>query len=142
MNLKALLLAPAVVLGVSAAAPARACDNCEAKHAKATATPAKHQPVATADVGAAKKAKTVEITVTSDGFVPAEVAVKHGQPVKLVVTRKVERTCATEIVMKDFGVNQPLPLNKAVTVTVTPKEAGEYRFACGMDMIAGVLKVD
>ena len=95
-------------------------------------------------LGAASAAptQTVQVAVTSDGFVPAEVTVKHGQPVKLVVTRKVERTCATEIVMKDFGVNQPLPLNKPVTVTVTPKEAGEYRFACGMDMVAGVLKVN
>ena len=94
-------------------------------------------------LGAASAApsQTVEIAVTSEGFVPAEVTVKHGQPVKLVVTRKVERTCATEIVMKDFGVNQPLPLNQPVTVTLTPKKAGEHRFACGMDMIAGVLKV-
>ncbi len=84
--------------------------------------------------------QVVNITVTKDGFVPQQVTVQKGRPVKLVVTRKVERTCATEIVMKDFGVNQPLPLEKAVTVTVTPTNAGDYRFACGMDMIAGVLK--
>jgi plastocyanin domain-containing protein len=114
MNLTALLLAPAVLLGASAAA-----------------APA-----------AAKRAPAVEIAVTSDGFVPAEVTVRRGQPVKLVVTRKVERTCATEIVMKDFGIDQPLPLNEPVTVTVTPKRPGEYRFACGMDMVAGVLKVE
>jgi len=58
-----------------------------------------------------------------------------------VVTRQVERTCAPEIVMKDLGVNQPLPLGKPVTITVTPKKPGAYRFACGMDMIAGVLNV-
>ncbi len=95
-----------------------------------------------ADKASAKGAQVVEVTVTKDGFVPATVNVKRGTPVKLVVTRKVERTCATEIVMKDFGVNQPLPLEKAVTVQVTPNKAGEYRYACGMDMIAGVLKVE
>jgi plastocyanin domain-containing protein len=89
-----------------------------------------------------KKSPIVEIAVTSDGFVPAEVTVKRGEAVKLVVTRQVERTCATEIVMKDFGINQPLPLGKPVTITVTPRKAGEYRYACGMDMVAGVLKVD
>jgi plastocyanin domain-containing protein len=62
--------------------------------------------------------------------------------VKLVVTRKVERTCATDIVMKDFGVNQPLPLEKAVTVTITPKKAGQYRFACAHGHISGVLQVN
>lgn len=90
---------------------------------------------------AAADPQVVEIAVTRDGFVPATVTVKSGKPVKLVVTRKVERTCATEIVMKDFNVNQPLPLNQPVTVVVTPKKPGQYRYACGMDMIAGVLKV-
>jgi len=88
-----------------------------------------------------RNAQVVELTVTSKGFEPSVVTVKAGKPVKLVVTRKTERTCATEIVMKDFGVNQPLPFEKPVTVVVTPKGPGQYRYACGMDMIAGVLKV-
>jgi plastocyanin domain-containing protein len=87
-------------------------------------------------------AQTIVINITSDGFVPADVKAKAGQSLKLIVTRQVERTCATEIVMKDLGVNQPLPLGKPVTITVTPKKAGAYRFACGMDMIAGVLNVE
>jgi plastocyanin domain-containing protein len=68
--------------------------------------------------------------------------VKAGRPVKLVVTRKTERTCATEIVVKEYGVNQPLPLDKAVEVTFTPTRPGTVRYACGMDMIAGVLTVE
>jgi plastocyanin domain-containing protein len=110
-----LLAAPAIVLGIALAIPAAAD---------------------------AKTARTVEITVTKDGFVPAEVKVPRGQPVKLVITRKVDRTCATEIVMKDFGVNQQLPLNKPVTVALEAAKPGTYRYACGMDMIAGALKVE
>ncbi len=86
--------------------------------------------------------QVVQLTVTKDGFVPSQVTVKAGKPVKLVVTRRTERTCATEIVMKDFGVKEALPLEKPVTVNITPKKAGDYRYACGMDMIAGVLKVE
>lgn len=89
---------------------------------------------------AANNSQTVSIAVTQDGFVPAQVSVKVGQPVKLVVTRQVEVTCATSLVMKDFGINQELPLNKAVTVTVTPKKAGEYRFACPHGHLSGVVK--
>jgi plastocyanin domain-containing protein len=85
--------------------------------------------------------QVVELAVTSKGFEQSTVTVKSGKPVKLVVTRKTERTCATEIVMKDFGVNQPLPLKKPVTVVVTPKGPGTYRYACGMNMIAGTFKV-
>ena len=84
----------------------------------------------------------VAMQVTSEGFVPAQVKVKAGQPVKLVVTRKTEMTCAKEIVIKDFGINQPLPLNQPVEITFTPTKAGKFRYACGMDMITGVIIVE
>jgi len=73
------------------------------------------------------------------GFVPAKAQLKVGEPVTLVVTRKVERTCATEVVIRDYGVRQPLPLGAPVEVTLTPRKAGAIRFACAMDMIAGEL---
>ena len=103
--------------------------------------------LAAASAAAPRSAKTqgaqvVAIEVTGKGFVPDRAAVKAGRPVTLVVTRKTERTCATEIVVKDYGVNQPLPLGQAVEVTFTPKKAGPVRYACGMDMIAGVLNVE
>jgi plastocyanin domain-containing protein len=86
--------------------------------------------------------QVVTIEVTAEGFVPAQVKVKAGQPVKLVVTRKTDRTCAKEIVIKDFGVNKPLPLNQPVEITFTPTRPGQVRYACGMDMIAGVILVE
>jgi plastocyanin domain-containing protein len=77
--------------------------------------------------------------VTSDGFVPARAKVKVGQPVTLRVTRKVDRTCATDIVIKDYDINKPLPNGQTVEVTFTPAKAGSIRFACPMDMISGEL---
>jgi plastocyanin domain-containing protein len=82
-------------------------------------------------------AGAIAITVTENGFEPAEITVPRGEPVTLVVTRRTEKTCATEFVMKSHGINQPLPMNQAVTIAFTPTEPGELRFACGMDMIAG-----
>ena len=79
----------------------------------------------------------VAIQVTEDGFVPAEVTVPAGKPVTLVVTRKTDRTCATELVMAAKGIRQTLPLGKAVEVKFTPDSAGVLRYACGMDMITG-----
>lgn len=84
----------------------------------------------------------VNLTVTKKGFEPASVRVQAGRPVRLVVTRTAERTCATEIVLKDYGIKQALPLNKAVEVRFTPKKAGSIRYACAMDMIAGNLVVE
>jgi plastocyanin domain-containing protein len=86
--------------------------------------------------------QSFELQVTGDGFVPANIRVKKGQLVRLVVTRKTERTCATEIVIRDQGINQKLPLNKPVTVEFTPVKSGQLRYACGMDMISGVIVVE
>jgi plastocyanin domain-containing protein len=91
---------------------------------------------------ATPKPKEVQVTVTSAGFEPAEIKAKKGEPLRLVITRKTEKTCATEVVIKDLGVNQKLPLNEAVTVDITPKKDGQLRYACSMDMIAGVITVE
>jgi plastocyanin domain-containing protein len=87
------------------------------------------------------KEQRVHISVTRNGFEPAQVKLKTGQPVRLVVTRKTDRTCATEIVLKEYGIKKDLPLNKAVEVVFTPRKPGSLRYACGMDMIAGQLVV-
>ena len=51
-------------------------------------------------------------------------------------------TCATDIVIDDYGIKTALPLNKPVTVTFTPKKAGDLAYGCAMGkMIGGVLKV-
>lgn len=84
-------------------------------------------------------ANRIAITVTDDGFVPSHARVHVGQPVTLVVTRKVERTCATDIVIKDYGVNKALPQNQPVEVTFTPTTPGPIRYACAMNMVAGEL---
>lgn len=83
----------------------------------------------------------VSVEVTQQGFVPKDIPAKVGQAVTLVVTRKTDLTCAKQIVFADLGVQKALPLNQAVEITVTPTKAGDLRFACGMDMIAGKLVV-
>jgi plastocyanin domain-containing protein len=126
MNTKTWITLAAVALGAPSIVLAQSHDHAMQDHS-----------------GHAKKAvKTVEIAVTSDGFTPADVKLKAGETVKLVVTRKTDRTCAKEIVIRDLGVNQPLPLDKPVAVEITPKKPGKVRYACAMDMIAGTLTVE
>ncbi len=85
--------------------------------------------------------RTVQVAVTDEGFVPSKVKAMKGEKVRLVVTRKTDHTCAKEIVIKDAGIHQALPLDRAVTVEFTPKKSGEIRYACGMDMSSGVVLV-
>ena len=85
--------------------------------------------------------KTIELSVTDKGFEPANITVKKGEPVHLLVTRKTDSTCAKAIDIKDLGIKKDLPLDKAVAIDFTPKQTGEIHYVCGMGMIGGVLLV-
>lgn len=89
-----------------------------------------------------KAVREVAIAVTDRGFEPARVAVKKGERLKLVVTRKVEQTCATAISIPDYGVRKELPLGKPVAIVFTPKKSGEVKYTCGMGMVGGVIAVE
>ena len=84
----------------------------------------------------------IAIRVTERGFEPAEIKVASGQPVRLLVTRQTDRTCAKEFVLAEQNIRKNLPLNQPVEITFTPSSAGELRYACGMDMISGKIIVE
>lgn len=85
----------------------------------------------------------IEMTVTEAGFVPDTIAAKADQPLTLAITRKHERTCATEIIFAGQEGKTDLPLNKTVEVVYTPKKSGPIKFGCAMGMmIGGVINVD
>lgn len=104
-------------------------------------TPAPSKATGIAEGTLKNGVRTVEMEVTGEGFVPARIKVQKGEKVRLLVTRKTDRTCATEIVVKDQGINVPLPLNKQVTVNLVAKASGEIHYACGMGHIRGVIFV-
>jgi plastocyanin len=109
--------------------------------ASAATAPAPTPPMA-APVGDQATGGVVEMSVTDSGFEPDEVPVKKGQPVKLVITRKTDATCAKDIVIPEQGIRQALPLNKPVEVTFTPTKSGELKYGCAMNqMVGGVLVV-
>jgi plastocyanin domain-containing protein len=101
------------------------------------------QPAAPAVAKSEGGKQVVELAVTSNGFEPTPVKVKAGQPVELRITRKTDKTCATDIVMKEYDINQKLPLDQTVAVSFTPTKGGELKYGCAMDqMVAGVLLVE
>jgi plastocyanin domain-containing protein len=86
-------------------------------------------------------AQRVKIAVTGRGFEPAVVRVQAGRPVILLVTRRTARTCATEFVLRDYGIHARLPLGETVPIAFTPRRPGELHYACAMDMIKGTIVV-
>jgi len=83
------------------------------------------KPSAAAGAAPAAAGKKVSVKVTDDGFQPREIRLKKGQPATLEFTRVTDATCITELDIPAEGVKEfALPLNKTVSLTVTPKKAG------------------
>ena len=122
-----------VLLAVLVALPA-ACS-------KKAATAAGDKPAAAAPAASGR----LEIAVTENGFEPGHVKVKAGQAVTLAFTRKTDKTCATEVVFQPGDgttVKKELPLDQTVEIPVTFPKAGEIKYACGMDMVSGIVSVE
>lgn len=90
------------------------------------------------------KPRRIDIAVSASGFEPAKIEVEKDEPVVLVFTRKTEETCAKQVIVhvnaKDT-MKKDLPLNKPVEVAVTFTKSGELAYACGMNMVTGVISV-
>lgn len=75
------------------------------------------------------------------GYKPDEIALRKGVPVRLRFVRFDSGACASELLMPDFKVKQKLvPLAETV-VDLTPTQAGEFEFTCGMKMMRGWIQV-
>jgi P-type Cu+ transporter len=93
-----------------------------------------------------KRANTVagvqEITVRVEGtYQPDHITVQAGVPVRLTFDRQETAGCSDRVVFPDFQINRELPAFQKTTVEFTPDKAGEYSFACGMNMYRGHLTV-
>jgi plastocyanin domain-containing protein len=90
---------------------------------------------------AKEKKQEISISVTENGFEPAEVIVNANSPVILKVTRKTDSTCAKEISISSKHIKKDLPLNKMVSIDLGILKNGKIRFACGMDMLSGEIVI-
>jgi plastocyanin domain-containing protein len=85
-------------------------------------------------------AQEVRITVKG-GYSPDVIVVKQGAPVRLEFYRDETSSCSEQVVFGDFGIARELPAFKTTTIEFTPDKAGEFTFACGMNMLRGKLIV-
>lgn len=79
-----------------------------------------------------------EVAITiSGGYSPDTISVPVGKTTKLILTRKDPGECYEDIVLTDFKIHKFLPMNKPVSIEITPKKAGTYDIVCGMRMFHG-----
>jgi Cu+-exporting ATPase len=97
-----------------------------------------------------RKARTAELAggvqrasvTVRGGYSPEVLRVRQGVPVELVFDRQESGDCTSRVVFPDFQLSAGLPAYQQTTVRLDPAEAGEFGFACGMNMIHGTLIVD
>ena len=86
---------------------------------------------------------TQEIKVTvKGGYSPDVIVVKQNVPVRLNFYRDETSSCSEQVVFGDFGIAKDLPAYKTTPIEFTPDKAGEFTFACGMNMLRGKLIVE
>jgi len=84
-----------------------------------------------------------EVTVTvKGGYSPDLVRVRQGVPLRIVFDRQESGECTSRVVFPDFALNRSLSAYGQTTVELLPDRAGEFGFACGMNMIHGKLIVE
>ncbi|GGK63832.1 heavy metal translocating P-type ATPase [Ornithinimicrobium pekingense] len=75
------------------------------------------------------------------GYSPDLIEVRAGVPVRMLFDRQESGECTSRVVMPGFRVNQLLPAHEKTAVEFLPDTEGEYRFACGMNMVSGTIRV-
>lgn len=99
----------------------------------------KHQ-VETEEATMEQEKQIINIKVEG-GYSPEQVVVKQGIPTELRFTKIDGSSCLDHVVFPDFGINQALPQDETTSVTINTDQAGEYSWACGMNMFHGKLIV-
>ena len=79
--------------------------------------------------------------MNEQGYEPAKVTLRAGIPARLTFLRTTDKTCGTEVVFPSLNIKRALPLNEPVVIEFTPAKAGDIAFACGMNMLKGVVAV-
>ncbi|MFC1983426.1 heavy metal translocating P-type ATPase [Chloroflexota bacterium] len=89
------------------------------------------------------KGNMQEIVVTvKGGYSPDIIQVKKGVPLRLIFDRQEAGDCSSRVVFPAFQASKTLAPFAKTTLEFTPNKAGQFGFACGMNMLHGTLIVE
>ena len=83
----------------------------------------------------------IRVTVKG-GYSPDVITVRKDVPVRLDFYRDENASCTEQVIFGDFGIARNLPAFQTTSIEFTPDKAGEFTFACGMNMVRGKLVVE
>jgi len=94
--------------------------------------------VATETANVADNVQQIDVDVNG-GYSPERIVLKKGVPAVLNFTRRDPASCLDRVVFSDFGINRELPKGEKQAINIDTSKAGEFQWACGMDMFHGKL---
>lgn len=100
---------------------------------------APHQE-STANAQVDQQGQTANVVVKG-GYSPQTVVLKKGTPGKINFQMKDSTACLSHVVFDDLGIDKDLTQSPQTTVNIPTDKAGEYNFACGMNMFHGKVVV-
>lgn len=92
------------------------------------------EKVGNSTVSADKQEATV---VVNGGYSPSTVVLKKGVPGTVKFDMHDKTACLSHVVFEKLGVDKDLTKQQLTTVQIPTDKAGEYDFACGMNMFHG-----
>ncbi len=75
------------------------------------------------------------------GYSPEVISIPKGKTTRINFFRTDPTDCLSEVVLGDFKIRRELPLNQKIAVEITPQQAGEFGYSCGMNMYHGKIIV-
>lgn len=85
--------------------------------------------------------RRIPINAGAEGYAPATIDAKKGEPLVLVFTRTTKSDCLAEVVIPELKIKKELPLNTPVEIPVKFDKEGKVGFQCGMAMVKGTINV-
>ena len=79
--------------------------------------------------------------IVKGGYSPSVISIPKDKTTTINFIRRDPSSCLEEVVLSDFKIRKYLPLNKKVTIDITPQKTGTYNFECGMNMFHGKIIV-
>jgi plastocyanin domain-containing protein len=111
--------------------------GCEKKGGESS----KQAPPPAAPTVAADGTRSIPVNVNDEGFDPAKITAKPGEKLELVFTRRTKSACGAQVKVADGPVTE-LAVDQPVAIALTAPPSGQLSFACGMDMMTGVVVVN
>jgi Cu+-exporting ATPase len=97
-----------------------------------------------------RQAKTAQVKgnvqeieiIVKGGYSPDIIRVQKGVPLRLIFDRQEAGDCSSRVAFPDFHASKTLAPFAKTTLEFTPDKAGQFGFACGMNMLHGSLIVE